>query len=96
MLKEFLDWCDINNVNISRNTELFFMEVDFVVKPGFITKNGIYIDLIESDKITPNYLKGCQRFALSYGSLMVIPIEVIGEFKTVTIYDIFNKFKILM
>ena len=96
MLKIFLDWCDSNKVHISRNTELFFMEVDLIVKPGYITKNGIYVDLIENEKITPNYLIGCDRFALSYGSLMVIPIEVVDELKNITIYDIFNKFKILM
>lgn len=96
MLKIFLDWCETNNVNVSRNSELFFMDVDFVIKPGFITKNGVYIDIVNADFITPNYLIGCDRFAASYGTLMVIPFEIINELGTITRYDIYDKFKILM
>lgn len=96
MQRIFLDWCQTNNVNISRNDELFFMDVDSIIKPAFITKNGVYVDIVKAEEITEKYLSCCVRFSESYGTLMVLPFDVMEDLTTISPYDIFNKFKILL
>jgi hypothetical protein len=64
------------------------------MKPEFVINESVYIDLIEGRKITEKYKGYCELFSKSYGTIIVVPKEVIDNINSVTKKDIETKFNI--
>jgi hypothetical protein len=94
MLNKFIEWCAKNNINIYKNQEAFFISQRLVIKPDFKLANKTYIDLIRPEEINPVYLKGCEAFAKSFGTIIVIPTDIVGDMDQLTKEQIETKFNI--
>lgn len=79
----FIDWCTNQRLLVKYNEEVFFVDEKFLIKPEFIVNNRVYIDIINENDITPLYLGFCERFAMSFGAIMVIPENIINEFNDI-------------
>ena len=66
------------------NTEVFFVNERALVRPEFIINNNIYVDLVRKSDINERYKEICTDFSLSFGVIVVIPIETLPLLTEVT------------
>jgi len=90
----FFEWCAHNKVSIKINQELFFVAENSLMKPEFITANKIYIDIVSSNEITDTYINNCKSFSRSFGTIVVIPREILLNFDNISKKDIQDEYGI--
>jgi len=78
------DWCNYYGIPIRQNTEVFFVNERALVRPEFIINNNIYVDLVRKSDINERYKEICKDFSLSFGVMIVIPIETLPLLTEVT------------
>ena len=86
------EWCINNHLSIEPNHEVFFITETVLMKPEFLINGTVYFDLITGGKITNKYMKYCEQFSRSYGTIVVIPNEIISSINTITKEDFEKKF----
>ena len=79
-----IDWCRDNGITIKPNSEVFFVNERALIRPEFILKNNIYIDLINQSEITERYMQICKEFSISFGSIILIPFESLLSINEIT------------
>lgn len=90
----FFGWCAKNKISVRINQEVFFVTQSALMKPEFITPGKIYIDLVNSNDITEDYINNCKSFARSFGTIMVIPRHILPELENLTKTDIQEMYSI--
>ena len=78
------DWCAYYGIPIRQNTEVFFVNERALVRPEFIIKDKIYVDLVRKDELNARYRQICTDFSLSFGTMIAIPIDTLPLLKDVT------------
>lgn len=78
------DWCSHHGIPIKQNTEVFFVNERALVRPEFIIKNNIFVDLVRKNEIDDRYMEICKDFSLSFGPMIVIPIESLPSLKDIS------------
>lgn len=88
------EWCGKNGLFVRSNSESFFINERVLMKPEFIINETVYIDLIEKEKITDKYIGYCESFSKSFGTLILIPKDLLKEIKTVSKKDFEERYNI--
>jgi hypothetical protein len=88
------DWCGDNGLFVRTNHEVFFINERTLMKPEFVINENVYIDLVDTKQITAKYVEYCRMFSSSYGTIIVIPKDIIRGIHTVTKKDIESRFNI--
>ncbi len=81
-------WCGENRLFVRSNQEVFFINERILMKPEFIINENIYIDIVLAKQIDDKYLKYCELFSQSYGTIIVIPKEIISNITNITKKDL--------
>jgi hypothetical protein len=85
-------WCGENRLFVRTNSEVFFINERVLMKPEFIINESVYIDLVEMDQLNSKYDEYCRLFSQSYGTIIVIPKEVLLNINSITKKDVESKF----
>lgn len=88
MIKKFIEWCEKNKIHIIKNYELYFINETTIIKPDFRVGSGIFIDLVRPSHVTEDFLKGCEQFSKTFGTIVVIPVDIIRDLHLVTKADL--------
>lgn len=72
-----IDWCNVNNIAIKRNNEVFFVNESTLIRPEYVLKNNIFIDLVDKSEINDRYIQICKDFSLSFGSIILMSFDSI-------------------
>lgn len=87
-------WCGDNNLFVRTNHEVFFINERVLMKPEYVINETVFIDLVDKSQITEKYMKYCELFSKSYGTILVIPKEILAEIDTVSKKDIETRFNV--
>jgi hypothetical protein len=79
-----IEWCHENNIMIKPNSEVFFVNERALIRPEYVIKNNIFVDLLNQSEITERYLQICREFSGSFGSIILIPFESLPGIKNIT------------
>ena len=90
--KYLTDWCSLNNVRININTEVFFVNENTLIKPQFILNNKIYVIIKDINNMSDD--KYYDYVAKTYGSVIIIPNNILPKLNTLTKLDISKHFDI--
>lgn len=85
-------WCKNNRLFVRTNNEVFFINERVLMTPEYVINENIFIDLVEQNEITTKYLNYCQLFSKSYGTLIIIPKEILGEIHNTSKKDFENRY----
>lgn len=87
-------WCANNSLFVRSNHEVFFINERVLIRPEFIINERVYVDILDETQITEKYLGYCELFAKSYGTIILIPKNIIDNIKFITKKDLQDKFLI--
>ncbi len=79
-----IDWCNANHIAIRRNNEVFFVNESTLVRPEYVLKNNIFIDLVNKSEINERYIQICKDFSLSFGSIILMSFESLPNINGIT------------
>ena len=65
-LKSFLNWCLKNDLNVKENTEMFFVNERFLIKPEYIINNKVFVDILKNGEYNETNID-------NYKNCIVIP-----------------------
>lgn len=88
------NWCTKNGLFVATNNEVFSVDTHILMKPEFVINGFVYVDVIDPKKITQKYLEYCRLFSFSYGTIIIIPKDMMVSMDSVTKKDICEKFNI--
>jgi hypothetical protein len=88
--KIIYNWCIKNNINMSINKEVFFINETVYLKPQF-KLNGVYMDIVD-DKTPEDVLKAYEAFSKSYSTIMLIPRSMLKMMDKVRKRDLEKQF----
>jgi hypothetical protein len=93
-IQHLKNWCVGNQLKLRPNPEVFFVNGRTLIKPEFVINNEVYIDLVNDDELTDNYIEYCKAFSRSFGAMIIIKRTEIHNIHNITKEDIENKFDI--
>lgn len=89
-----IDWCSVNNIAIKRNSEVFFVNESTLIRPEYVLKNNIFIDLVDKSEINDRYIQICKDFSLSFGIIILMSFDVIPSLTKISKADFEEKYDI--
>jgi len=90
-----IEWCNQNKILIKATDQMFFIDDTITLKPSFILNYRTYVDFINSsDTMTDKLREGYKSFQVSYGNIIVLPIDIMPELYNINGEDLSEKFDI--
>ena len=93
-MDELLHWGSVNDLLMTKNSEVFFVDEKLLMRPDFKVNNKIYIIVVNDNELTSKYLDFCNIFSKSFGTLIVLPKSILPELTNITKKDIESKFNV--
>ena len=91
--RSFLNWCLKNNLNVKENTEMFFVNERFLIKPEYIINNKVFVDILKNGEYNETNIDNYKNFARGFGTLFVIKEEHILLLENITRGDLEETYK---
>lgn len=93
-IQHLKNWCVGNQLKLRPNPEVFFVNGRTLIKPEFVINNRVYIDLVNDNELTDNYIEYCKSFSRSFGIMITIKRSEMRNIHNVTKEDIENQYNI--
>lgn len=91
--KLLVEWCNQNKILIKPTDYMFFIDDTITLKPSFILNYRTYVDFINSSDMMNDKLSNAYKsFQSSYGNIIVLPIDMMGDLNKITGHDLSEKF----
>ena len=94
-IQHLKNWCIGNQLKLKSNPEVFFVNGRTLIKPEFVINNRVYIDLVNDDEVTENYIEYCKAFSKSFGIIITIRKNYLPNIHDITKKDIEERFNII-
>ena len=91
--RSFLNWCLKNNLNVKENTEIFFVNERFLIKPEYIINNKIFVDILKKNDYVETNNSNYKMFAQGFGTLILIKEEHLWLLSNITRQDLEDRYK---
>jgi len=92
--RKFLGWCAKNELSITENHEVFFINESMLMKPEYVINNGIYVDILKRGEFKPENMSFYQDFANSFGTIVLIREEFMHDLDHITKAHLIDRYKL--